>query len=142
MLLAVTTTAGALLGQRGWVAAAGTWVCVPLAHLVKHVLGLPDTVHPNTYASILLLAAFSLALRVSERDEEAGRLIIWQPDYFLNNNQGTVEVLDREGKVVARVGEPISLTAAGVTDWERQLREPLPEQCPGPYWVMDGIVYK
>ena len=81
-------------------------------------------------------------LRVSERDEEAGRLIIWQPDYFLNNNQGTVEVLDREGKVVARVGEPISLTAAGVTDWERQLREPLPEQCPGPYWVMDGIVHK
>ena len=81
-------------------------------------------------------------LRVSESDEETGRLIIWQPDYFLNNNQGTVEVLDREGKVVARVGEQISLTAAGVTDWERQLREPLPEQCPGPYWVMDGIVYK
>lgn len=44
--------------------------------------------------------------------------------------------------MVARVGEPISLTAAEVTDWERQLREPLPEQCPGPYWVMDGIVYK
>jgi hypothetical protein len=62
MLLATTITAGAFWGQRGWVAAVAAWACVPLAHLVKHVLGLPDTVHPNTYASILLLAAFSLGV--------------------------------------------------------------------------------
>jgi len=33
-----------------------------LAHLVKHVLGLPDTLHPNTYTSILYLAAFTLVV--------------------------------------------------------------------------------
>ena len=62
MLLAATATAGAIWGRRGWVASFAAWVCVPLAHLVKHVLGLPDTLHPNTYASILMLAAFTLAV--------------------------------------------------------------------------------
>jgi len=28
-------------------------------HLLKHAAGLPDTIHPNTYASILKLAAFT-----------------------------------------------------------------------------------
>ena len=62
MLLAATATAGAIWGRRGWVTAAAAWACVPLAHLVKHVLGLPDTLQPNTYASILVLAAFSLVV--------------------------------------------------------------------------------
>ena len=53
LLLAATATAGALWGGSGWVAAAVTWVCVPLAHVAKRVLELPDTLHPNTYLSIL-----------------------------------------------------------------------------------------
>ena len=65
MLLAATATAGAIWGRRGWVTAAAAWACVPLAHLVKHVLGLPDTLQPNTYASILVLAAFSLAVAIA-----------------------------------------------------------------------------
>lgn len=60
MLLAATATAGAIWGQRGWSPAVTAWACVPLAHVVKDVLGLPDTLQPNTYTSILLLAVFSL----------------------------------------------------------------------------------
>ena len=62
MLLAATGIAGLVWDRRGWVAAAAAWICVPLAHLIKHVLGLPDTVQPNTYTSILMLAAFTLAV--------------------------------------------------------------------------------
>jgi len=62
MLLAATATAAAIWGRRGWVTGAVAWVCVPLAHVVKHVLGLPDTLHPNTYTSIVYLAAFSLVV--------------------------------------------------------------------------------
>lgn len=61
MLLAATGLAGAYWGLRGWAAALSACTCVPSAHLVKHLLGLSDTLHPNTYASILWLAAFSLA---------------------------------------------------------------------------------
>jgi hypothetical protein len=35
---------------------------MPLANLSKHVLDLPDTLHPNTHASILLLATFSFVV--------------------------------------------------------------------------------
>lgn len=62
MLLVATATAGAIWGQRGWVAVAAAWACVPLAHVVKHILGLPDTLQPNTYKSILMLAAFTLVV--------------------------------------------------------------------------------
>jgi len=60
LLLAVTTTFGGLWGSRAWPASATAWVSVPLAHVVKHVLGLPDTLHPNTWPSILMLAGFTL----------------------------------------------------------------------------------
>jgi len=62
LLLAATAMAGAMWGRSGWIAAAVTWACVPLAHVVKHILELPDTLHPNTYTSILYLAAFTLVV--------------------------------------------------------------------------------
>lgn len=65
LLFAATAAAGAIWGREAWIAAAGVWACVPLAHLVKHVLGWPDTLHPNTYASILKLACFSLVVAMA-----------------------------------------------------------------------------
>jgi hypothetical protein len=62
MLLAATVVPGFIFGLRGWVAAATTWVCIPLVHVVKHLLDLPDTMHPNTYVSILVLAAFTFVV--------------------------------------------------------------------------------
>ncbi len=69
-------------------------------------------------------------------------LIIWQPDYFLNDNGGRVEVLDRKGKVVATVGEEVRMGGGEIPltpELERQLREPIPSQCKGPYWLMGQI---
>lgn len=60
LLTATTATYGGIWGRGGWSTAVATWLCVPLAHVVKHVLGLPDTLYPNTYTSILMLAAFTL----------------------------------------------------------------------------------
>lgn len=81
-------------------------------------------------------------LYVMGRDGRVGSLIIWQPDYFLNDNAGTIEVLDRQGEVVARVGETIRLGGGEVPlrSFEQYLREPLPSQCSGPYWLMGEVV--
>jgi hypothetical protein len=62
LLLAVTAGAGWIWGWRGWLASACAWACVPQAHVVKHLAGLPDTLQPNTYTSILMLAAFTFAV--------------------------------------------------------------------------------
>jgi hypothetical protein len=62
LLFAESAAAGALWGKEGWLAAVAAWAPLPLAHLVKRVLGLPDTLQPNSYRSILYLAGFTLAV--------------------------------------------------------------------------------
>lgn len=61
-ILAVTITIGVLFGARGFLPELLLWVWLPASHLVKHIFGLADTIHPNTYKSIAMLAAFSLAV--------------------------------------------------------------------------------
>jgi hypothetical protein len=43
-----------------WGTLVGPWLT--LIHLLVHALGLPDSIHPNTYAAILLLFPVSLAV--------------------------------------------------------------------------------
>jgi len=62
MLVVIASTAAGIWGRHGRIAACGAWMLVPLAHRISHILSLPDTSHPNTYASILMLAAFTLAI--------------------------------------------------------------------------------
>jgi hypothetical protein len=62
MLLASTITVGAIWKWYAWITAVTVWICVPMAHVVKHLLGLPDTLHPNTYTSILMLAVFTFVV--------------------------------------------------------------------------------
>lgn len=38
------------------------WLWLPMARVIKKVLGLPDTLHPNTYSSILLYTIFTFAV--------------------------------------------------------------------------------
>ena len=61
-LLAVTLAAGANRGWQGGIPTAGMWIGLPSAHMIKRIFDLPDTLHPNTYASILKLAIFSFVV--------------------------------------------------------------------------------
>ena len=62
MLLVSASTAGIFWGTRAVLPAALVWVPLPAVHLLKHVFAMPDTIHPNTYASILKLGVFSFAV--------------------------------------------------------------------------------
>jgi hypothetical protein len=62
LLLASTIAVGAIWKWQAWIAAVTVWICVPMAHVVKHLLGFPDTLHPNTYTSILMLAIFTFVV--------------------------------------------------------------------------------
>ena len=64
MLLISTITVGAIWKWHAWVAVVAVWICVPMTHVVKHLLGMPDTLHPNTYTSILMLAVFTFVISV------------------------------------------------------------------------------
>ena len=62
MLLTAAAAVGIIWGLRGIVAAGMVWVWLPLAHVVKHAFAFPDTIQPNTYASILKLGISSFAV--------------------------------------------------------------------------------
>jgi len=62
LLLATTATTGAVWGRDGLLPCVAIWFWLPFAHAAKHALGVPDTIHPNTYFSILMLAIFSLGV--------------------------------------------------------------------------------
>ena len=64
LLLIATAVVGALAIRRRWIAALAVWIWLPVVHLAKHMLGLPDMLQPNTYSSILLLGIFALAVTV------------------------------------------------------------------------------
>jgi len=67
-----------------------------------------------------------------------GTLIIWQPDYFVHNNEGTIEILDRNGEVVARVGEEVYMGGGEIKPIgliNSLIKEPLPQGCEGPFWL-------
>ncbi len=93
--------------------------------------------------------SYMLALMTGELVVKGGYLcirdsiIIWQADYFLNNNIGTIEILDRDRQVVARVGEKVTMGGGSIGSLEyinRMITEPLPLDCQGPFWLMGEIV--
>jgi hypothetical protein len=77
-------------------------------------------------------------LRITSGEDDPGHLIIWQSGYFLNNNDGTIEVVDKFGQVVGRVGEEICMGGGESHSiyhlWD-SLLEPLPDHVEGPYWL-------
>jgi hypothetical protein len=81
-------------------------------------------------------------LRIQAENSSESHLVFWQTDYFLTDNNGTIEILNREGQVVARVGEPIQMGGGEITEAvsDDQLQGPLPTACSGPYWLMGEIV--
>lgn len=48
-------------------------------------------------------------LRVREEEGASSYLVIWQPDYYLTDCDRVLEILDRGGGVVARVGERVRM---------------------------------
>lgn len=103
-------------------------------------------VQSSSFMAALLegeLIAEANCLRVRMNAGNESHLIIWQPDYFLNDHDGTIEVLNRAGQVVAMVGKTIRTGGGEVhmtPELEGQLREPIPEACGGPFWLMGEIV--
>jgi hypothetical protein len=82
-------------------------------------------------------------LRVQTSYSPQSNLVIWQPDYFPTQNGERIEILNRDGQVVARVGEAVSLGGGGIelSDfYTRQLRQPMAGACTGPYFLMGDVV--
>ena len=86
------------------------------------------------------LVAEEGCLRVRTSENES-YLVIWQPDYFLNDNHGQIEILDRDGEIVARLGEEIRMGGGGASgpEFNAYLGKAILSRCTGPYWLMGEL---
>lgn len=53
---------GGLWGWAAWPAAIAVAAPLPAVHAIRHALGWPDTISPNTWDSIVMMALFALAV--------------------------------------------------------------------------------
>jgi hypothetical protein len=78
-------------------------------------------------------------LRMGSAD---GDLIIWPPGFSLTTEDNGVQILNKAGEIVARVGEKVRM-GGGQISYPSQLGEyvlrHLPPSCPGPYWVVGSV---
>jgi hypothetical protein len=110
--------------------------------------GVPDGLNPDpsvnfpqlkTHSGSVMMALLTGKLELIDEYLCVGNsIIIWQTDYFVHNNDGTIEIWDRDGKVVGRVGEEIVMGGGGggSLEWiNPMLKEPLPDNMEGPFWL-------
>jgi hypothetical protein len=65
ILLLAASAAFAFFLRHAWATALAVWIFTPLVHVAKHLAGIPDTIQPNTYASIAVLAIFTLIVSLA-----------------------------------------------------------------------------
>jgi hypothetical protein len=78
-------------------------------------------------------------LRVGEPDES--HLVIWPYDHTVTAAEdGTLEVRDGSGQVVARVGDVVRLGGGQVPKAEDATPIEIPDRCGAPYWIASSEV--
>lgn len=78
---------------------------------------------------------------MNSREGDTSYLVIWPPEFTLVTENDLVQIRNGVGEVVAQVGEEVYMSGGEVPASEapwlsQQLREKLPDTCPGPYWVV------
>ena len=100
---------------------------------------------PRVVMQALLVGRLVLVdgcLRIESPHGDESQLPIWPPEFGLAAEGEQIQVLDGEGRVVARVGEEVYMGGGGgsAEGLANCVREQLPAACTGPYWIVgEGV---
>lgn len=79
-------------------------------------------------------------LRLKGTDSNIGYLLIWPAELFTPNiKDNEIQILDRNSKVVARVGQEVRMSGGEVGLFNllpEYVQRQIPPACTGPYWVV------
>lgn len=72
-------------------------------------------------------------------------LIIWLEDFSYEKDDDVVRVRDGSGSVIATTGDTIHLSGGQMTrgaseEGFEEVREAVGYECPGPYWLTEGVL--
>ena len=99
----------------------------------------------ETMVALLLgkLTAADGCLYVDDSNSDTSYLLVWPPDFTLSMEADAVLLFNGTGEVVARVGEELRISGGEVKSvryLDEQVRQSLPADCPGPYWIVGDEV--
>lgn len=82
-------------------------------------------------------------LRVKSQDSDVSYLLVWPPDSSAESSEDTVRVVTglvtgNRQEVVLNIGEVVRLGGGTTTRLDKSLS--VAANCPGPYWVVGGVV--
>lgn len=60
--IAASAAIGGLWGWSAWPGAIAVAAPMPAVHAIRHALGWPDTISPNTWDAIVMMALFAVAV--------------------------------------------------------------------------------
>lgn len=87
------------------------------------------------------LTAVDGCLRVYRKEGNTSYLVVWPPDVTLRVENSDIQILNVAGRVLARVGDDISIgggaipTLADLKAIAQPIQQFPPDACPGPYWL-------
>ena len=89
------------------------------------------------------LVVVDRCLRVNDSGSSISYLLVWPPEYTVRGGADPIQVLDGAGQVVARVGEQVRVSGGEIESvryLDEQVRQTLPADCAGPYWIVGDEV--
>jgi len=111
----------------------------------SHGSSFPQLINtPIAYMDALItgeLVATNGCLRVKDKYGN-NVLLIWPVGFSPHTEQGIIQVLDSTGQAVASVGDWVEIGGGEVPPTYLDLVDPLPENCPEPYWLVGDYIKK
>lgn len=83
-------------------------------------------------------------IRVKGGEQDDGVALVWPPDLRMTREDGQIRVVSglvtgKYKEVVLKIGDWVEGGGGNTVSLDEQLRQTIPEHCPGPYWVVAGI---
>ncbi len=78
-------------------------------------------------------------IRIDESDSGDSYLLIWPPDFNMTIENGTIEILNGDGEIVAHIGDRVHIGGGGIPSpsvYDKPIQEQVPPQCTKPYWII------
>ncbi|HLO17158.1 MAG TPA: hypothetical protein VK206_20160 [Anaerolineales bacterium] len=95
---------------------------------------------PNAIMDALLIGKLVLVnncLRVNDENDNSF-LPIWPRGFSARLNDGIIEVVDDQDQLIAQVGDNLRIGGGEMPGQhiKEDTLQPLPDDCPGPYWLV------
>ena len=82
-----------------------------------------------------------VTLSTAPTTPNSSALVVWPSNFTLSAKGNSIQIIDGTGLVAARVGDDVRYSGYGTKEiGDLELRQPLPEGCPGPYRIVGDRV--